>query len=82
MLLAEGNNSCSNPLRQQLRVQQRHARNVAAVPVEARDKPLFDRVGRRQEHDWNRGCRRLGRACGGVGRRDEDRDAAGNQLGR
>jgi hypothetical protein len=69
------------PLRRQLCVQQAHAGEVAARPVQAGDKAELDRVEAHDEHDRNsRG--------GGLGRhsrraiRDNHADPTLNQIGR
>jgi hypothetical protein len=40
-----------------------HSGDIAARPVQARDKTGADWVGTSGEDDWDRGSRRLGRAC-------------------
>ncbi len=49
------------PLRRQLRVQQAHAGEIAARPVQAGDKAELDRIEAHDEHDRNGRGRRLGR---------------------
>ena len=75
MLLAEGSNSCSTSSRFGSSSVFSNVTPVMLRPVEARDKPLLDRVLLRREHDRN--CRRrcLGRERRDVARRDENRDA-------
>ena len=51
------------PLRPYLYVQIGYARQVAAGPVQAGDKPNLDRVDRYREDDRNGRSRRLGRQC-------------------
>ena len=82
MLLAEGSNSCSTSSRFGSSSVFSNVTPVMLRPVEARDKPLLDRVLRGREHDRNRRCRCFGRERRDVVRRVEDRDAMRNQLGR
>ena len=64
MTVAVGTNSCSSSSRFGLAPRSSwHARDVAARPVQAGDKPDRDRVAAGREDDGNRrGCR-LGRQC-------------------
>jgi hypothetical protein len=71
------------PLRYQLRVQRRHAREVAARAVQAGNEAKLDRVDPGIEHDRNRRGRRPGRKCRKKSSRRGNHDhLATNQVGR
>jgi hypothetical protein len=69
------------PLRGELHVQGNHAREIASRSAEAGDQTKFDRIGRDEEHDWNRsGCCPC-REHRWSARRDDDGHLTTNEFG-